>query len=63
MQLKMRRYVPGAVAELIALGSELETGEREVSVLFVDIRGYTAFADGRDGDGHLLDGEPLHRNA
>jgi class 3 adenylate cyclase len=48
MQNKMRRYVPGAVAELIALGTELETGEREVSVLFVDIRGYTAFADGRE---------------
>ncbi|MFI5232325.1 MAG: adenylate/guanylate cyclase domain-containing protein [Gemmatimonadales bacterium] len=48
MQDKMRRYVPGAVAELIALGSELETGEREVSVLFVDIRGYTAFSDGRE---------------
>lgn len=47
MQDKMRRYVPGAVAELIALGTELETGEREVSVLFVDIRGYTAFSDGR----------------
>ena len=47
IQEKMRRYVPGALAELIALGTELETGEREVSVLFVDIRGYTAFADGR----------------
>ncbi len=47
MQARMRRYVPGAVAEAIALGDDLETGEREVSVLFVDIRGYTAFADGR----------------
>lgn len=47
MQDRMRRYVPGAVAEAIALGDELATGEREVSVLFVDIRGYTAFADGR----------------
>ncbi len=47
MQEKMRRYVPGAVAEAIALGDDLATGEREVSVLFVDIRGYTAFADGR----------------
>jgi class 3 adenylate cyclase len=48
MQEKMRRYVPGAVAEAIALGDDLATGEREVSVLFVDIRGYTAFADGRE---------------
>lgn len=45
IQQKMRRYVPGAVAEQIALGRELEAGEREVAVLFVDIRGYTAFSD------------------
>jgi len=48
IQEKMRRYVPGAVAEEIAQGRELVTGEREVSVLFVDIRGYTAFSDGRE---------------
>ena len=48
LQQRMRRYVPGALAEVIAEGAELETGEREVSVLFVDIRGYTAYADGRD---------------
>lgn len=46
MQEKMRRYVPGALAEEIASGRELETGEREISVLFVDIRGYTEYADG-----------------
>lgn len=46
-QAKMRRYVPGAVAEEIDSGRELEAGEREVSVLFVDIREYTAFSDGR----------------
>jgi len=48
MQQRMRRYVPGALADVIADGEEIETGEREVSVLFVDIRGYTAYADGRD---------------
>jgi class 3 adenylate cyclase len=48
LQEKMRRYVPGALADAIAEGEELETGEREVSVLFVDIRGYTAYADGRE---------------
>ena len=48
MQQRMRRYVPGALADAIAEGDEIETGEREVSVLFVDIRGYTAYADGRD---------------
>ncbi|HVZ48381.1 MAG TPA: adenylate/guanylate cyclase domain-containing protein, partial [Gemmatimonadaceae bacterium] len=47
MQARMQRYVPGAIAAAIAEGAELESGEREVSVLFVDIRGYTAYADGR----------------
>ena len=48
IQQRMQRYVPGALAELIVIGDDLETGEREVCVLFVDIRGYTAYAHGRD---------------
>jgi class 3 adenylate cyclase len=47
MQDSLRRYVPGAVAEQLASGTELASGEREVSVLFVDLRGYTAFAESR----------------
>ena len=47
MQDSLRRYVPGAVAEELASGSELGSGERRVSVLFVDIRGYTSFAESR----------------
>ncbi len=47
MQEQLRRYVPGAVAEQLASGAELTTGEREVSVLFVDIRGYTSFSETR----------------
>lgn len=47
---KMRRYVPGAIADAIASGTDLETGEREVSVLFVDMRGYTSFADSRGAE-------------
>jgi class 3 adenylate cyclase len=47
MQESLRRYVPGAVAEQLASGAELSSGEREVSVLFVDIRGYTGFAESR----------------
>ncbi len=47
MQESLRRYVPGAVAEQLASGAELSAGEREVSVLFVDIRGYTGFSAGR----------------
>ena len=47
MQESLRRYVPGAVAEQLSSGSELASGEREVSVLFVDIRGYTSFSESR----------------
>lgn len=47
MMEKLRRFVPGAVAAEIASGGELEEGEREVSVLFVDVRGYTSFAESR----------------
>jgi class 3 adenylate cyclase len=35
----------GAVAEQIETGATLDAGEREVTVLFVDIRGYTQFAE------------------
>jgi adenylate cyclase len=42
----MRRYVPGAIAERIEHGDALEAGEREVSVLFVDVRGFTALSEG-----------------
>jgi len=41
MQSALRRYVPGAVAERVLRGDALEPAEREVTVLFVDIRDYT----------------------
>jgi len=44
---RLRAYVPGAVARELVAGSELEAGEREVTVLFVDIRGYTSFSEGQ----------------
>jgi len=47
MQGALRRYVPGAVAEQLASGAELAPAQREVSVLFVDLRGYTSFAESR----------------
>jgi adenylate cyclase len=47
MQASLRRYVPGAIAEQLAGGAELASGEREVTVLFVDIRGYTGLAESR----------------
>jgi class 3 adenylate cyclase len=47
MQDALRRYVPGAIAAQVVSGGTLEAGEREVSVLFVDIRGYTTYSEGR----------------
>jgi adenylate cyclase len=46
MQSALRRYVPGAVAERVLAGDALEPAEREVTVLFVDLRGYTGLAEG-----------------
>src|SRR5262249_22652249 len=47
MQQALRRYVPGAVAAEIDGGRALDDAERVVSVLFVDMRGYTSFAERR----------------
>lgn len=47
MQQALRRYVPGAVADALADGRDLDAIERDVSVLFVDIRGYTTYAEDR----------------
>ncbi len=46
MQQRLRRYVPGAISQQLEAGDELVEGEREVTVLFVDVRGYTAIAQG-----------------
>lgn len=48
MQDALRRYVPGAVAEGLERGIDLEPKEAEVSVLFVDIRGYTTLSEKRE---------------
>jgi class 3 adenylate cyclase len=50
MQESLRRYVPGAIAEQLGSREELAYGEREVSVLFVDIRGYTSFSETRKAE-------------
>jgi adenylate cyclase len=47
MRQSLRRYVPGAVAEQLEAGQDLEEGEREVSVLFVDLRRYTTYSESR----------------
>jgi class 3 adenylate cyclase len=45
MNERLRRYVPGAIAEELERGGVLAPGEREVTVLFVDVRGYSSFAE------------------
>jgi len=50
MQQSLRRYVPGAIADEIDRGAELTSGQREVTVLFVDIRGYTGFSETRQAE-------------
>jgi class 3 adenylate cyclase len=47
MSAQLRRYVPGALAEQLERGAALQAGVREVTVLFVDIRGYSGFAEPR----------------
>jgi class 3 adenylate cyclase len=45
LQARLRRYVPGTLAERLDRGVVVDLGEIEVSVLFVDIRGYSRFAE------------------
>jgi class 3 adenylate cyclase len=47
MSEALRRYVPRAVAARLTEGQPIEGSERDVSVLFVDIRGYTSFSETR----------------
>lgn len=47
MREAFRRYVPAPVAARLTRGQSIEGGEREVSVLFVDIRGYSTLSEGR----------------
>ena len=46
MQQELRRYVPSAITRGLESGEDLAPHERAVSVLFVDIRGYTSYAQG-----------------
>ena len=50
IQTALRRYVPGAVAERIVTGASLAPSEQEVTVLFVDIREYSSFAEARSAE-------------
>jgi len=50
LQEQLRQYVPASIANRLADGRALEAGEREVSVLFADLRGYTSLAEGRHAE-------------
>ncbi len=45
MSAALRHYVPQPVAARLARGQSIEGGERDVSVLFVDLRGYTTYSE------------------
>ncbi len=45
MSEALRRYVPEPVAVRLTRGQSIEGGEEDVSVLFVDIRGYTTYSE------------------
>jgi class 3 adenylate cyclase len=47
LQARLRRYVPGTLAERLDRDVAVDLGEIDVSVLFVDIRGYSRFAETR----------------
>lgn len=47
MREDLARYVPGAVLDQMNGGANPECGEREVTVMFIDLRDFTAFADVR----------------
>jgi class 3 adenylate cyclase len=46
----LRRWVPRAVADRLDSGRDVEGGELYVSVVFVDIRGYSAMAEVSDSE-------------
>jgi class 3 adenylate cyclase len=50
IQTALRRYVPGAVAERLVTGASLAPSEQEVTVLFIDIREYSHFAETRSAE-------------
>ena len=47
MSAALRRYVPQPVVARLTRGQAIEGGERDVSVLFVDLRDYTTYSEAR----------------
>ncbi len=50
MRDSFRRYVPASVADQLASGEDIEGGERELSVLFADVRGYSTYSEGKEAE-------------
>jgi class 3 adenylate cyclase len=50
MQEALRRYVPAPLVAQLAGGASTEAVERDVSALFVDIRGYSTYAEARNAE-------------
>lgn len=48
MRDSFRRYVPSSVADQLASGEDIEGGEKDLSVLFADVRGYSTFSEGKE---------------
>jgi adenylate cyclase len=46
-QQALRRYVPRAVAERLERGEHPPAGEHDVSIMFVDLRGFTTYSEER----------------
>lgn len=42
----LRRLVPAVLAECLGRGESLQSGERTLSVLFIDVRNYATYAEG-----------------
>jgi class 3 adenylate cyclase len=50
MYEELRKYVPGVIADRVQEGASLEPRAAEVTVLFVDIRGFVSFSESRSAD-------------
>lgn len=50
LRARLARYVPGAIQSSLESGKDLPPKEQEVTILFVDIRGYTSFSEGRGAE-------------
>lgn len=50
MRDSFRRYVPSSVADHLASGEDIEGGEKDLSVLFADVRGYSTFSEGKEAE-------------